>query len=256
MIDAVSRAPLKFLKEKLTNILTGVWPAITTRMGLSRGAFAPFFKAVKKRGFYPATVIDVGVAKGTAGLYTAFSRAHFVMVEPIVEFEPALKRLAQRYDAEYILAAASDTTGTAIMRIFGGLTSSTLMPGAIEGLSSSDPRLRTIETITLDSLLDRCAIVPPLLVKLDIQGTELRALDGAAELLRITDMLVLETSLYRFHGPAMPDFYDVVSYMKARGFVVYDVLGGFPRKLDGALGQVDLVFVQEDGRFRTSHAWE
>lgn len=245
-----------FVKQKLAGVPFSAWLAITARMGLSTGAFAPFFKAVKKRGFYPATVIDVGVAKGTAGLYTAFSRAHFVMVEPIVEFEPALKRLAKRYDAEYVLAAASDKAGTATMRIYGGLTSSTLVSGAIEGLSPSDPRLRTIETITLDSLLGRCAIEQPVLVKLDVQGAELQALDGAAELLKITDMLVIETSLYRFHGPAMPDFYEVVAYMKERGFVVYDVLGGFPRKLDGALGQVDLVFVQENGLFRASHAWE
>ena len=37
------------------------------------------------------------------------------------------------------------------------------------------------------------------------------------------------------------------------GGVVYDIYGGHQRPLDGALAQVDLAFVREDGRFRTSH---
>lgn len=53
----------------------------------------------------------------------------------------------------------------------------------------------------------------------------------------------------------MPEFYDVVTYMKDRHFAVYDVIGGVYRKLDNALSQVDLAFVKEAGVFRQSHAW-
>ena len=41
--------------------------------------------------------------------------------------------------------------------------------------------------------------------------------------------------------------------MKERGFVLYDVLGYSYRLLDGAMSQVDLVFVQENGMFRKYH---
>ena len=41
--------------------------------------------------------------------------------------------------------------------------------------------------------------------------------------------------------------------MKDRSFVVYDIIGCNYRPYDGALAQVDLVFVKEDGRFRKYH---
>ena len=52
-----------------------------------------------------------------------------------------------------------------------------------------------------------------------------------------------------------PQIYDVISQMKEYGFVVYDFYGFLYRPLDGALAQVDAVFVREDGKFRTSHAF-
>ena len=47
-----------------------------------------------------------------------------------------------------------------------------------------------------------------------------------------------------------PEFFEVIKFMKDKGFVVYDILNGFYRPLDKALGQVDIVFVKEDGKFR------
>jgi hypothetical protein len=41
--------------------------------------------------------------------------------------------------------------------------------------------------------------------------------------------------------------------MKDRGFVVYDICGFVQRPLDGALAQVDLAFVKENGHFRKCH---
>ena len=46
-----------------------------------------------------------------------------------------------------------------------------------------------------------------------------------------------------------------MDYMKKRGFVAYDVFGGHNRPLDRARAMVDIVFVKENGRFRTSCAW-
>ena len=48
---------------------------------------------------------------------------------------------------------------------------------------------------------------------------------------------------------------DVVAYMKNLGFVVYDIFGEDYRPLDGALGQIDIAFVKENGIFRTDHAY-
>jgi hypothetical protein len=43
--------------------------------------------------------------------------------------------------------------------------------------------------------------------------------------------------------------------MKQAGFAVYDIYGFNYRPLDGALCQVDMLFVKEKGRFREQHAF-
>ena len=72
--------------------------------------------------------------------------------------------------------------------------------------------------------------------------------------MRHTELVILEVSLLPFfvNGPSL---YDVVHYMKDRGFVVYDIFNGHNRPLDNALAQVDIVFVREFGQFRQHHVY-
>jgi hypothetical protein len=43
--------------------------------------------------------------------------------------------------------------------------------------------------------------------------------------------------------------------MKDHGFVAYDIHLALNRPLDGALAQIDIVFVKEYGPFRRDHSW-
>ena len=56
---------------------------------------------------------------------------------------------------------------------------------------------------------------------------------------------ILDGALHRVRRDA-----DVVGFMVERGLVVYDVLEGEARLLDGALAQIDLVFVPADAAIR------
>lgn len=220
-----------------------------------KSPYTRFFDRVKAIGYYPKFVIDVGVASGTAGLYSSFPKARFVMVEPLEEFVPAMTKISQTYDARYVIAAAGPEDGETVIRVFGGLSGSSVLPAMVDSYAATDKRYRTVRMVRLDSLLPEFGIESPLVLKMDIQGAELLALDGAQRMLELADIVILETSFFKFHGEGMPEFYDVVKYMKDRHFAVYDVLGGVHRKLDDALGQVDLAFVKEAGIFRKSHAW-
>jgi len=186
-----------------------------------------------------------GSADGTPELYTAFPRAHHLLVEPLREFEPVLKRLSREHDAEYVLAAAGAAPGTATLKVGRDLAVTSL-------LEHPDASRRTVPMVTVDALCrDRLG---PYVIKVDVQGAELEVMKGASEVLRRTELVVLETSLFEFY-PGAPDVHAVVDFMKARGFVVYDIAGGRCRPVDGALAQVDLVFAREDGALRSSHAY-
>jgi hypothetical protein len=111
---------------------------------------------------------------------------------------------------------------------------------------------REVPVVTVDGLCSEKRLRGPYLIKADVQGAELEVLDGAARVLEDTELILLEVSLFQFYANG-PQFYDVLSYMKNRGFVAYDILGHHTRPLDCALAQVDAAFVKENGRFREKH---
>ena len=119
---------------------------------------------------------------------------------------------------------------------------------------SADGVQRRVKGQPLDVICLEKNIKGPFIIKVDTQGSELDVLLGAGKILKGTEIIVLESSLFQFYLNG-PQFYDVIFFMKERGFVLYDILGRSYRPIDGALAQVDLVFVKENGRFRKTHRY-
>jgi FkbM family methyltransferase len=203
-------------------------------------------------GFHPHTVIDVGVASETPDLYEAFPEARILLIEPLAEFEPFLQRICDRYKAEYILSAAGEAPGTATLNVHPDRYGSSFLK-EVEG-PSVDGVPRQVPVITIDQACAERSFQGPYLIKADVQGAELRVLAGARRTLQETEAVTLEVTLF---GTMIggPQLYDVVSQMKAYGFVVYDIFGFSYRPFDGALAQIDMVFVHEQGPFRQTHVF-
>jgi FkbM family methyltransferase len=206
---------------------------------------------VKRLGFEPATVIDVGVAYGTPELYQAFPDARYLMVDPLEEYAPVIDAITARLrSAEWVRAAAGPSTGEIQINVNRApALSSTL--GHWKGHDDGG-RPRTVPVVRIDDLVAERSLPGPYLVKVDVEGAELRVLDGASAVLERTDLVLLEVNLFQFL-PDQPQLHDVVAYMRSHGFVTYDFYGGHLRLLDGALAMVNMAFVREDGRFRESH---
>jgi FkbM family methyltransferase len=233
---------------------------LTRRLGFDvirypsrRRTLGDAFQQLARVGVDPAGVIDVGIgARGTPELYEAFPDARYLLVEPVAEYEPVLKRILERVDGGFAVVAATSTTGTVPLRVaMDDPEASTLFEE--EGSHSFSER--EVPGIRLDDLVAERMLDPPYLIKADVQGAELEALKGAERTLEQTEAVTLEASLFEFYRGA-PQLADVIAFMQERGFVVYDIVGGHERPLDGALAQVDLVFVQEVGICRRSHRYE
>ncbi len=206
-------------------------------------------------GFIPGTVVDVGAAYGsfTRACCAAFPTCSVVMVEPIAEYRPHLEPLVRSIPgARLVEAAAAATSGSVTIHVHTDLVGSSLFLEDEETDVNGLPR--EVATTTLDALDRAAAFTPPVLVKLDVQGAELDVLRGAERVLGATELIILETSLFRvFRGG--PLLHEVVEYLARKGFVAYDVAGLQYRPLDGALIQVDLAFVRDAGRFRARHTY-
>lgn len=215
-----------------------------------RTSLAGVLDHVKSLNFQPQTVIDVGVAYGTFELYEKFPQANHLLIEPVAECEGFLKNICQKYKAQYVIAAAGKSPGSIIINVHPGIQGSSILK-EMEG-SDADGVPREVPMVTLDDLCSEKNLKGSYLIKLDVQGAELDVLEGAKNVLQETEMIILEVSLFEFMVNS-PQFYEIVTYMKNQGFVVYDIFGNCIRPLDGALAQVDLAFVKENGQFRQSH---
>jgi FkbM family methyltransferase len=207
---------------------------------------------LKSVGFDPKTVVDVGVAHGTPPLYAAFPGAYFFLFEPVLDFERDIQSALKTIRGEYQMCALGATSGTTTIFVSDAPVSSSLMH---RGIDASDPHLRHITIRTLDDVFAEKNPDGPILLKTDCQSGDLDVIRGGAEFIQKCDAIIMEVGMFRFWSENTPDFADTVIEMKTRGFVPYDFFDEMRRPLDGALGQLDAVFVKESGPFRKSHTW-
>lgn len=209
------------------------------------------FDHLKQLGFDPELIIDVGVAAGTEEIYRHFPRAKYYLIEALAEFEPDLKRLCSQLNAQYFLAAAGAQTGSVQINVHPDLIGSSVHQEVDGG--GDDGQSRMVDVVRIDDLVQADS-TGPRMIKVDVQGAELQVLDGAQKCLQETDVVILETSLIGTLQDA-PELSEVVAYMKDRDFVVFDMIGGLQRPLDGSLAQVDLVFVPQSHPLRADRRW-
>jgi FkbM family methyltransferase len=219
------------MKRFLKTIVTQAFNLIgleVRKSGQARTTLSQVLQHVSKLGFRPATVIDVGVAYGTFELYQNFPEAYHLLVEPLKEYEPVLQQISHRYRAEYVLAAAGASPGEITLNVHPDLAGSSIFTEDEDSDVNGIPR--TVPLTTLDHLCTEKSLASPYLIKIDVQGAELAVLDGATKILQDTELVILEVSLFQvfINGPQL---HDVISYMKTRGFVAYDIFGNHNRPL-------------------------
>ncbi|MEM9619521.1 MAG: FkbM family methyltransferase [Pseudomonadota bacterium] len=213
--------------------------------------FPEFFQHIKKCGFSPSVCIDVGAASGTMSIYQSFPDACHIVFEPLADFHRDLEANMRSYKHEIHHCALMAKPGKRRLLRHPDKFGSSLMHRR-QGRSSD---LVEIEVQRLDDVLEGRDLSNGVLLKTDCQGADLFVIEGAPKTLRSVDVVIMECSLFKFWGEHHPELYEIVTYMHARGFVVYDLLEGIFRPFDGALGQIDVVFVKADGPFRKAHQW-
>ncbi|GJL92996.1 FkbM family methyltransferase [Hyphococcus sp.] len=214
--------------------------------------FQTFFDHLKERKKYvPAFCIDVGAAKGTTSIYEAFPKAHHIVFEPLPDFQAELRKTMAPYSHELHICALMDKPGEETLLRHPDRFGSSLM----HQREDDGEDLVKVPVDTLDNVIGERKLKGGLLIKLDCQGSDLFVLKGGLKTLKQANIVIVEASLFPFWGEHQPVFYDIVKFMDERHFALYDILDGLYRPRDGALGQLDLVFVKKIGRFRNVHFW-
>lgn len=197
------------------------------------------------------TVIDVGANVGQYGaeLRRSGFDGHIVSFEPLDEAFSEL-RIASSGDERWLCEklAISDRAGTARINVAAneGASSSLLAMADAHTEAMPEARIVGVEDVSLGRLDAVAALesVPnPLMLKLDVQGHEVAALEGAAGVLDRVVLIEAELSLCQLYegAPLMPE---VLTELAARGFELIALEPGFYHPRDGRFLQFDGLFLR------------
>lgn len=214
--------------------------------------FRPSLQALKARGFHPATVFDVGVAYGTRELYAEFKDAKYFLIDPVPQSLPYMRKWANTLNAKVCNIALGESDRELEISVPDDIRGSTLY----EQIGPADQQERIwVPMRRFDSAFQSSDLVPPCLVKIDVQGAELSLLKGMGRLIREVDIFIIEVSLIVTLEGAAAHIFDVLDYLRQNEFTIYDICGLIRRPLDNALAQLDLVFCKQMSNLVQDRRW-
>jgi hypothetical protein len=111
-----------------------------------------------------------------------------------------------------------------------------------------------VAAATLDALFDSVKRDDRPLLKLDLQGYELHALQGGARLLKSVEAILAEVSFYA--QAYEPPIATLVSFLSDNGFQLYDIASLSGRARDNRLHQGDFIFVRGGSQLLQDGRWD
>lgn len=165
---------------------------------MDQGSFAwsPCFALLQRQGFAPRRVFDVGANRGnwTRAASEFFPEADYLLVEPQGHLEDSVQDLvAAGRRIRWVTAGVSDTSGQLPLTIAPDDVSSNFGMTA-EAATAHGYTQASVEICTLDELVAEVGGVPDM-VKIDVEGFELKALAGASQLLGRTEVIFIEAAV-------------------------------------------------------------
>lgn len=198
------------------------------------------------------TVVDVGANDGV------WSQAVQALLNPrsMFAFEPApetFNRLESRFSDQSSVklfnCALGAQEGDAKLYEFETTQLNSLLAPAkgMEHVYGSDPvrRETLVKVVTLDAALGAEKVESVDLLKIDVQGSELRVLHGARETLSMTKAVLLEY-LFMPHYEGQAEFCQLHQFMVVEAnFILYN-LGHLAAAADGRLAWGDAAYIRQD----------
>ncbi len=211
--------------------------------------FRAFITHLRSLDYAPETVLDVGVAWGTPELYEGFPTAYFILIEALPCFEGDLERILKRVRGESHLVGVGDKEGQVDVAV--NLTPQALAGANVLEAPKNGEVTFTVPIRTIDVIVGSSPIENGALLKLDVQGADLRALHGATGTLRKCDTVIVEASLTNRKNLVR----DIIDFLFEQGFQLYEIFAPLNRPYDNAQGQVDLAFVRKGHALLAYEGW-
>lgn len=233
MIKRAIQATLKTFGYRLTRVTEPSVP----NCGLNN-----FFPLIKRLGFNPKHILDVGANRGnwTREAINYFPQAYYTLVEPQDELKIYIKDLVDHgFHLHWINAGASDQPGVLPLNILGHDHSSTFLQ--VSRTESESIRQVVVPLRTVNEIVESSGLPTPEMVKIDAEGLDLKVLAGASDLFGKTEIFLAEASIGQldFENTALA----LIQKMAEAGYRFIDItdLNRSPRH--GVLWLCEFVFL-------------
>lgn len=243
--------PVRQAVIRLGNFFTAADKRVETDSAAPPAAFPSqeaAFQTLARLGWRPRSCIDVGAYHGewTAMFRSFFPQSRVLMVEAQEGKRATLQAVvhASNGGVEFAAALLGATDGEEVEFNEMETGSSVFSEASPYTRATVTKRLSTLDTVLARHPGFRTADC----LKVDTQGYELQVLMGASNLLESVDVVLLEVSLIQVNA-GCPLLAEVVAFMAARGFAVFDFCSQIRRR-DGVLWQTDLLFLRSGGSVR------
>ena len=196
-------------------------------------------------------VVDIGANRGQFALVArkSFPQARIVSFEPLAEPANLFRRVFQS-DPSVILheCAVGPREQEAVIHVSTADDSSSLLPISSAQTSlfpgTGEKETRAIQVKPLDSVLRAADIQKPALLKMDVQGFELQALEGCRSLLPSFSYVYVECSFVELYsGQSLA--HEIIDFLKTFGFILSGVYNVYHDK-KGMAVQGDFLFRKKD----------
>jgi FkbM family methyltransferase len=198
------------------------------------------FTILRDAGFKPKNIVDIGASNGdwTRCCLPIFPTANYQLYEPLYahldHYKDGLDKLtAAHSNVNLRKIALADKAGTADFYMTPNSVGSSLIPVGVAKKIQIELSTLNKEFAATEFSLD--------ILKMDTQGGELRILQGGGSVIRRTQIVVVESWLYRGYGPPTPLAHEIIDELSNYDFRVF-AMGGPYFNPENILYAVDLYF--------------
>eukprot|EP01041_Mallomonas_annulata_P010030 gene10030-20890_t len=200
-------------------------------------------------GFKPTHILDVGANTGdwTKLMRSIFHKSYFFMIEANDQCEEHLRNRGFHGWSSYEISLVGNYTGylTYYKRSNSICINSTGNSIYVENTPFYSSKIEIRSKITtIDEIIRLKKLSRFQFVKLDIQGSEIMALQGAIQTLQNVEVILTEAPVMNFNNDA-PTFLKLYEYLDKLGYGLYDIptlTRDVPR---GVLIQCDILWVKK-----------
>lgn len=198
-------------------------------------------------GFSPTSILDVGanIGQWTSDLSKIFKQSDFFMIEGNDKHIDKLKQTGYSFEialvgdkirniSYYKAVDEGDGTGNSIFK------------------ENSKFQFKSIEATLypIDTIITKRSVGPFQMMKIDVQGAEVLALQGSVKTLETIEIIISEAGLMNYNDGA-PTFFELFQTLDKLGYAMIDIVDIKKESTSGFVNQFDVFWLKKSSNLWT-----